>query len=447
MILVSSCEVFDGLEPTPQQSLPPEDAIQDAEGAESALTGTYSFLNQDGYYGRMQPVYGPILSGYMGSTSGTTRDITFQSESNSVQPNDNTLAGLWDDIYEVANAASNVIQRVGDLTDDDGFTENRRTQIIAEARFLRALAHFDALRFFGRFWDTSSELGIPLRLEPGDATNAQIPRSSVSEVYASVMTDLDDVIANAPAFSINYLASRDAGRALKSRVALYAGDYAMAAQLADEVIAGGNFTLEANYGDIFANKLNSSEVVFAMFASQTEGSGHSFFYLSPSSPIGEGRYDYAPTAQYIALMEGDPRAEASFGETPDGPEVRKYPSLTTSEDPSYIIRLAELHLIKAEALLRSGGAVQEAQDALNVVRNRAGVAPAATTDVDELLALIQEEKVKELAFEGSHSWFDAIRYDNIMSIKPTVTSENQYALPIPTIEVDPNNEISQNPGY
>ena len=447
LLIFSACETLDGLEPQPQQSLSAGEAIKDANGAESALTGTYSFLNQDGYFSRMFPVYGSVLSGYLGSTTGTTRDITFQSESNSVRPSDNTLGNTWDDIYEVANAASNVITRVGELSDTDGFSGSRRTEIIAEAKFLRAMAHFDALRFFGQFWDNSSALGVPLRLEPGDAINAQLPRSSVSEVYASIQSDLDGVIADAGAFSASYFASQEAGIALKARAALYVQDYALAAQLADQVIQGGVFSLEPNYGDIFVNRLNSSEVIFAMFSSQTEGSGHTFFHLSPSSDLGAGRYDYGPTTQYTDMISGDPREAASIGVTSDGPEVRKYPNLTAGDDPTYIIRLAELYFIKAEALARSGGDLSEATDAVNTVRARAGLDPVSAGSADELLAIIQEERVKELAFEGSHEWFDAIRYGNIGEVKPTVINENQWALPIPDIEVDPNDQLDQNPGY
>lgn len=447
LLAFSACETLDGLEPQPQQSLSAGEAIRDANGAESALTGTYSFLNQDGYFSRMFPVYGSILSGYLGSTTGTTRDITFQSESNSVRPSDNTLANTWDDIYEVANAASNVIERVGTLSDEDGFTGTRKNEIIAEAKFLRAMAHFDALRLFGRFWDNSSPLGVPLRLEPGDANNAQLARSTVAEVYASIQVDLDGVVADASGFTVSYFASQEAGLAMKARVALYAQEFALAAQLADQVIQSGVFSLEAAYADVFVNRLNSSEVIFAMFASQTEGSGHTFFHLTPSSELGAGRYDYGPTSQYTDLIAGDPRESASVGVTPDGPEVRKYPNLTAGDDPTYVLRLAEMYFIKAEALARSGGDLTEAADALNVVRNRAGLEAVSPSSVEELLAFLQEERVKELAFEGSHEWFDAIRYGNVSSIKPTVTNENQWALPIPDIEVDPNDQLEQNPGY
>ena len=78
---------------------------------------------------------------------------------------------------------------------------------------------------------------------------------------------------------------------------------------------------------------------------------------------------------------------------------------------------------------------------------RAGLDPISASSAEELLAIIQEERVKELAFEGSHEWFDAIRYGNIGEIKSTVVNENQWAMPIPDIEVDPNDQLDQNPGY
>ena len=440
--MATSCELFNGLDTEPQQSLTPEQAVQNANDAASVLTGTYSFLNQDGYYSRMHPVYGSVLSGYFGSTSGTTRDITFQSETNSVQPADNTLGNSWDDVYEVANAASNTITLVGALS-DEGFTGNRRQEIIAEAHFLRALSHFDALRFWGRFWDMSSDLGIPLRLEPGDASNSQLPRSTVSDVYNSIMADLDVTIATGPEFSVPYFASRSAATALKARVALYAKDYALAAQLANDVIQNGPFDLEENFADIYANKLNSPELIFGMFASQTETSGHAFFALSPSSG---GRYDYAPSQSLLDLMSGDPREATTINISPDGPEQAKFISLTAADDPTYIIRLAELYLILAEALVQTGD-VAGGLDALNTIRARAGVEAIAETDPNVLLVEIQLEKVRELVFEGSHEWFDAIRLENIQALKPSVVSDNQFVLPIPDIEVDPNNELEQNPGY
>jgi len=449
LILLQACEFTEVLEQLPQASLATEEAVVDAASAETVLTGTYEELKDDGAYGRMQPVLAGILSGYMGSTSLTTRNITFQCESNTVLPADNTLSGTFTDFYVIANRASNVIERVSALNEEAGFSGNRKNEILGEAHFLRALAHFNLLTYFGRFYDTTSPFGIPLRLEAGNVQNAQNGRATVAETYQSIIDDLDVAVANAPSFSLVYLASEEAAKALKARVLLYRGDYAAAAQLAQEVIDGGVFSLEPSYADIFQKGFGNTESIFSVFFTQgAETNSHAFFHHSDQSTFGEGRHDYGPTAQYTNLMQGDPRSAASFGVDPDGEAyVVKYFRLSTSDDPAYVLRLAEMYLIVAEGLARSGGSLTNATEALNEVRSRAGLADAAPQDATELLDLIFEEKVKELAFEGGHEWFDAIRFGKIEALKSTVISENQYILPIPNTEDFPNDEVEQNPGY
>ncbi len=442
LFLFSACELYDNLEAEPQQSLSDLTAIASEADAEAALVGTYSRLNQDGYYGRMHVIWGPTQFIYLGSTNSTTRASTFDAVSNDVKPEDNTLLATWDDIYELANDASNVIVRT-ELIDENSFSvPARKSEIIAEARFLRALAHFDALRFYGRFWDQTSAEGIPLRLEPGNTTNKDLPRSSVADSYASIVSDLDAAIADAPAFSLSYRASADAARALRARVALYMEDYGTAISLVDQVVP--NFTLETNYADIFTNRLGSSELIFGMFANATvEQSGHSFFFLSAASG---GRQDYGPTPAFISLVSGDPRESAIINA--GVPEVVKYPNINTQDDPTYIIRLAELHLIKAEALARQAapdlaGALAE----LAIVQNRAGITPSSAANVADFLDDLQNEKVIELAFEGSHSWFDAIRLGNARSLKTTIATDDRLVLPIPQVELDTNTAIEQNDSY
>lgn len=53
------------------------------------------------------------------------------------------------------DAANNTIKLVGELP---GFriTGNNKNEIIGEAHFLRAMATFDLLRYFGEFYDVNS---------------------------------------------------------------------------------------------------------------------------------------------------------------------------------------------------------------------------------------------------------------------------------------------------
>src|SRR5690606_4136759 len=120
--------------------------------------------------------------------------------------------------------------------------------------------------------------------------------------------------------------------------------------------------------------------------------------------------------------------------------------------PTYYIRLAEMYLIKAEGLARSGAAVDVAKEPLEVVRSRGLGVPyvSQATTIEELLDEIYKEIVVELAFENGSEWFAGIRFDKIMTVKPQITSPDQYILPIPLSEIQANAELTnadQNPGY
>lgn len=79
------------------------------------------------------------------------------------------------------------------------------------------------------------------------------------------------------------------------------------------------------------------------------------------------------------------------------------------------IRLSELYLTYAEAILQSGGSISDALKWINPVRNRVGLKnlevadPAATADKDALLEELLKERVRELGMEDTR-WFDIIRY-------------------------------------
>ena len=137
-----------------------------------------------------------------------------------------------------------------------------------------------------------------------------------------------------------------------------------------------------------------------------------------------------------------------------------------------IFRLADAYLMKAEAIMRANGnvATQEAVDAANEVRNRAGAEAytTATLTLDELC----NERCRELMWEG-HRRQDLIRFDrytgknsiqddsdpaNLWTLKyvegydndpasqvPFETPEHMKVFPLPDFYVDNGHE--QNPGY
>src|SRR5690606_4589715 len=108
------------------------------------------------------------------------------------------------------------------------------------ARVLRAWAHFNLLRFHGQFWDKNSEWGIVVRNTPvNDAT--PIARSGVQNAYDLIFEDLNYAVENAPDFNNTFFASKEAARALRAKVYLYAKQYDKAAEDALSIINNNNF--------------------------------------------------------------------------------------------------------------------------------------------------------------------------------------------------------------
>lgn len=80
-------------------------------------------------------------------------------------------------------------------------------------------------------------------------------------------------------------------------------------------------------------------------------------------------------------------------------------TLTSSAEHNSLLRLADVYLVYAEAILGNSGATSDADALLyfNKVRTRAGLEPVTSIDADLLL----KERRIELAAE-SHYWFDLV---------------------------------------
>ena len=118
-----------------------------------------------------------------------------------------------------------------------------------------------------------------------------------------------------------------------------------------------------------------------------------------------------------------------------------------------VFRLADVYLMKAEAILWNGGDPAAALDLVNKVRERAFKNPdndLTSVDLDGVLS----ERAFELAWEGPRRQ-DLIRYEIASGkeywskpwrFKPETTSK-VLLYPIPLSALDVNSNLKQNPGY
>jgi len=123
-----------------------------------------------------------------------------------------------------------------------------------------------------------------------------------------------------------------------------------------------------------------------------------------------------------------------------------YNTVGVSTDPSYLIRIAELYLIRAEARAQQEF-LNEARNDLNAVRSRAGVGNTTAVTKEQVLLAIEEENGIEFAFEA-HRWFDLVRTRRAGEVLG-LTNENYWLFPLPLSDVlsDPDLNGQNNPGY
>ncbi|MNS87889.1 SusD family protein [compost metagenome] len=118
---------------------------------------------------------------------------------------------------------------------------------------------------------------------------------------------------------------------------------------------------------------------------------------------------------------------------------------SSGADPTYVIRIAELYLIRAEAYAQLNEYNLALAD-LNKVRKRALLPDNLfTTNKSDLLLWIENERRLEFAFEA-HRWFDLVRTGRAQQVLG-IGESFRLLLPIPYSQILADPALKQNPGY
>jgi len=442
--MFTSCNLTDVTDVDPVYQISEDKVITNIDQAQTALYGTYGALIDGASY----ISYTPAITSMMGLTmkpgvwGGGTENSFFK---NDVLSDNYYLELIYTDMYFLINNANHVITKTEKLETED----TRKNEIVAEAKFLRALSNFYLLRLWGEFFDENSTNGIVLKKEPIVSANPQA-RASVAETYNLILEDLEYAIQYAPSFSDTFYASSIAAKALKSKVLLYKKDYSNAAQVALEVINSNERELEDTFSDIFTKKIiETKEAIFQTpFDNSNDRNNKAFMY----------RAYFGVSDYYISQIEDDARYEAAIAYTSSGSARNNkfnnsvYNGVPLTADTEYFLRLGEIYLIYAEAVLRGNDDIDEALDALNNIRERSENTLISSTNKDEILEAIRVEKVLELGAESGEEWYDLVRYHKEGNIDintyKEISSDTKLILPLPiqTVQLS-EGLINQNPGY
>jgi starch-binding outer membrane protein, SusD/RagB family len=433
LLVAASCG--DYLDVRPKETMPDTNPIFDKTSAEQSVRAMYNKF----YYGAASytengtstggsPSFEAIgyLSGGNVKWTGSQSQIG-EFEKHLVLAENSTVSSTWTNIYRVVNLANNVLAKVPLISGDAKLTDALRNQYLGEAHFIRALAYFDLARVWG---------DAPIITEPTEVAtdNIGIGRSNVAEVYAQVLSDLEAAEPLLPETTDRYRATRKTVWALRARYHLYQREWALAESYADKLIADqANYKLVAPYNSFFAAATvkTSVETVFAIFFNgTTEVNNH---YTSWQIQTGGGTRQWAPSDEIVALLNDPTIGGTRSTLVSKDASGNAYSNLYYSKaDPSFVIRIAELYLIRAEARAQQEGKLVEAVQDLDAVRIRAGLTGSTATTQQEILDAIALERRVEFAFEH-HRWFDLVRTDQAATVL-SITDKRRYVMPIPASE-------------
>ncbi len=394
----------------------------------------------------------------------------FRSDGFTLSPASTTHESFWNNSYAGIYNCNTAIRAL-ETTDRAWTNPYLKNRSLGEAYFLRAHYYFDLVRQFG---------GVPLVTREITGQEAvAIKRSTVAEVYAQIITDLETAIEHLGDIGDTGELGRaniGAAQALLGKVHLTAKNFAAAEHSLREVIESGHHGLLPNYADVFdpGNK-DFYETLFAIqYSESSAGLSNNFiFFNAPATSGGEvtGRPNVAlpvsisirPTNELLAAFEeGDQRYDVSIGRW-IGPDVNgiedeffycakyKGPQTATlgwSGDNFPILRYSDVLLMFAEAL-NAQGRTTEAIPFVKEVRERAGLSDDISgLSKSQLAALIERERQVEFCFENQR-WYDLLRTDRALEVLRAQGKNIQphhLLAPIPAEQVLIN-QLEQNPVY
>ena len=439
----------DLLDTNPPDQLSDDKTIQTPAGARAALAGAYNALQNGYYYGGTFTHFGDLY----GDNANHTGTFTSYQEAaqHDFQADNSDVTGMWNNIYEAVKRTNVLIEKVPNVP---GFDPVEQDQILGEAYFLRALSYHNLVKYYG---------GVPLRLQPitdPDAA-ANLPRATVTEVYAQIIADLTEAetrMSNTTAPTTH--ATVGAAKALLARVYLYQGNYALALAKAQEVEALG-YTLAPNYADLFnTDAASTPETVFTLTFNLNQFSLLGYYWLSDLLSSGAGRFEMGPTQSLIDAydtLSTDTRLAWNIQPDPSGggwvegsqgggSYGTKFPSPSGDED-FHVLRFAEVLLIKAESFAQQGS-LDSAVSNYNQILARAGL-DTDTLGVDintqqEILDRIDVQRRLEFAEEGDR-FPDLVRSGRAQAVLGIPAFRELFPIPQSEIQVAPN--VTQTPGY
>ncbi len=451
-----------------------------------AILGVYAKMSDFYWFNGNNPQVGLF---FLPGDDITTNASNEESEIfGSLQPSSGRVSYMYGKFYQLINRANVFIEKIDAAEDAIFTTANLKNYEKGEALFLRGFANYYLWNYYGT---------APLVTKRAVTTDDFKPGNSKgTELLDQAIKDFTDAAALLPAswdapnrgrVTAN-AANGFLGKSLVFRASATktVADYTAAIAAFDKITG---LMLTNNFEDNFSDATeNNSESLFEFQAAKSFGSDNVWlnndfdnaigsisiywgYYSNHWSLFGKSRY-FGTTKLLSAFDAGDPRLVVTLDAADR--TINKYVKQDNSTDGApgsrdnyRILRLADVKLLKAEAVLQSGGSTTQAIGLINEIRTRArnmvtgGTMPAdhslTETDKNTIMNWIMKERFIELAGEGQR-WLDLRRWhmQGIITLNSDFFSSNvtvafdaskHLLLPIPNSELDVNPNVTQNTGY
>jgi hypothetical protein len=438
---------------TPSNQLESTTIYLDSVSAQATVNGLYTVMYNTTSGGTVvTTTYGTFLTTCPGRSADeiyAPAATTDEFVNNSLVPTTGLVNTVWVALYQTIYQANKVIEGM----EASSLSPTLKRQLIAEAKFIRAFAHFHLVNLWG---------DVPLITSTDVSVTSIQGRNPTAGVYVQMIQDLKDAqgfLAGTYSWSagLRTRANSAAATALLARVYLYNRQYALAEQEASKVIAQtGLYTLPSALNTVFLKASNET-----IWAFNTNQFGYPFIAraLLPTSSTADPSLALTPSLlgsferDAVRPDYEDDRYAAWTKAAPSGLRyANKYISNTAAANTEFavVLRLAEQYLIRAEARIQQNNLAGGISD-LNVIRTRAGLhGTFATTQADLLLA-VEHERQAELFLEYGTRFYDLKRTgraDAVLGpVKGAAWQSTDALYPIPTTQINANVNLAQNSGY
>ncbi len=397
---------------------------------------------------------------------------------------------VWQNFYADVFSMFSAIEQI-QLYSDNATVSNSAEQYIAEVKVLKDWELFTLSRVWGAI--LVPESSDPSTLLVTELTSKEDVMQMISDEMDEVVSALPNMHPNERS-DIRGGVTKYTALALKALANLELKNYQNVADATSQIINSGEFELEPDYYNLFKldGKLNTENILEMQYSDFGQGSGdqksYLFAFFGPQSwtpkvaGAGGGWGFYEPSLKYVKFMlnRGETvrletsviftnrgiaeiKSDPAFATLPawisnttrSGDVFNDYPralfasgkhylpsELLTSGRTDYgnnknmtVIRYAEILLMHAEAIKQGASSSSiSADDAVNLVRARAGLASVSGVTLDQVM----DEKYAELAMEWGTRYFDMVRLGeyNELSYDGRTFTEDKIFLPYPQNQVD-----------